>query len=60
MLLQLPLEAKPKKMTDSAVLQKKVDDLQSTVNRLSQQIDHYFTSGVIVSAELFFEINIRD
>ena len=26
-------------------LEKKVDDLQSTVNRLSQQIDHYFTSG---------------
>ena len=26
-------------------LEKKVDDLQSTVNRLSQQIDHYLTSG---------------
>ena len=26
-------------------LEKKVDDLQSRVNRLSQQIDHYFTSA---------------
>lgn len=34
------------KMTEAG-LERKVDDLQSTVNRLSQQIDHYFTSSQV-------------